>query len=124
MEAISFQFSKNSGKYLENIVYLELRRRNNYELYYYKTKNNLEVDFCLQQGRQITTLIQVTENLNDPKTREREIQAIKTAMHELKVNHGLIITLDHTEEIHIDKKQIQVVSIVHWLLNHSPSDEV
>jgi predicted AAA+ superfamily ATPase len=37
-------FSKNQERYLENIVYLELRRRYK-EIFYYKTEDNLEVDF-------------------------------------------------------------------------------
>lgn len=125
MGAIGFQFSKNLGKYLENIVYLELRRRNNFDLYYYKTKADLEVDFCLRQGRKIISLIQVTEHLNDSKTREREIQALSSAMDELKMQKSLVITLDHSEEINIGKKKIQVVSIVNWLLDlvATPSDK-
>lgn len=116
IETIGFQFSKNLGKYLENIVYLELRRRNDFEIYYYKTKDDLEVDFCLRKGREIISLIQVTEHLNELKTREREIRALKTAMDELKIEKGFIITLDHSEEIKIDRKEIQIIPIVSWLL--------
>lgn len=116
MENIAFQFSKNSGKYLENIVYLELRRRGKSDLYYYKTKNDFEVDFCLRNIRTVTALIQVAEHLNDPKTREREIRALKTAMDELKLQEGFIITLDSTETINLEDKKIHVVPIVNWLL--------
>lgn len=53
MEIISFNFLRTlCGKYLENIVYLQLRR-NNQTIYYYKTKNNLEVDFCLREGEKL-----------------------------------------------------------------------
>jgi len=118
METLGFQFAKNSGKYLENIVYLELRRRyrDNHCLYYYKTKNNYEVDFCLRQGKKITQLIQVTECLDNEGTREREIRALITAMEELHLTGGLIITLDQTETLKIEGKTIQCVAIANWLL--------
>lgn len=117
METIGFQFSKNLGKYLENIVYLQLRRSQHATIYYYKTKNDLEVDFCLRKDRKVITLIQVTENMNTPETRDREIKALITAMNELKLQESIIITLDHAETIEVDKKTIKVIPIIHWLLS-------
>ena len=118
MEMVGCQFSKNIGKYMENIVYLELRRKNKIldTIYYYKTKKNLEVDFCIREGKSITTLIQVTENLGSEKTRDREIRALTTAMAELQLKEGWIITLDHAETIHIDNKLIHCIPIINWLL--------
>jgi len=116
MSTIGFQFSKNSGKYLENVVYLQLRRNNNFSIYYYKTKNNLEVDFCLRKGQKIISLIQVAEHINNKKTRDREVRALVTAMDEMNIKEGLIITADQAEKIEIDGKHIQVISIVDWLL--------
>ncbi|MBY0543931.1 MAG: ATP-binding protein [Gammaproteobacteria bacterium] len=118
MQTIGFHFSKNSGKYLENIVYLELRRRgrNVYTIYYYQTQNNLEVDFCIRKGKNVIQLIQVAEHLDADKTREREIRALTTAMSELKLKEGWIITLDKTETIQIDGLTIHCLSIVSWLL--------
>src|SRR5580692_8485842 len=75
VKQIAFHFSKKQGRYLENIVYLELRRRYK-ELFYYKTEDNLEVDFLVREGTKITLLVQVTESLKDPKTREREYRAL------------------------------------------------
>lgn len=120
MQAIGFHFSRNSGKYLENIVYLELRRRgrNVYTIYYYQTKDNLEVDFCIRQGKNIIQLIQVAEHLEADKTREREIRALTTAMTELKLDEGWIITLDKTETLKIDNLTIHCISIVNWLLQN------
>ncbi|MBS0358800.1 MAG: ATP-binding protein [Proteobacteria bacterium] len=117
MEAIGFQFSKNMGKYLENIVYLQLRRSQQAKIYYYKTKNDLEVDFCLREDRKVIMLIQVTEAMNTPETRDREIKALVAAMNELKLQESIIITLDHAETIEIDKKIIKVIPIVSWLLS-------
>jgi predicted AAA+ superfamily ATPase len=115
IEHIGFQFSKNTGRYLENIVYLELRRQEKDNIYYYKTNNNLEVDFCIRESRNVKMLIQVSESLNEVKTREREIRALTTAMDELNLKKGLIITLDTNETIQPDNKTIEVVSIISWL---------
>lgn len=59
VKQIAFHFSKTQGRYLENIVYLELRRRYK-EIFYYKTEDNLEVDFLVREGTKIVILIQVT----------------------------------------------------------------
>lgn len=112
---VAFQFSKNLGKYLENIVYLELRRRFK-DLYYYRTKNNLEVDFLVRRGTTAVALIQVTQSLSNADTREREIRALSVAMKELDIATGLVLTLDEEETLDVDAGEIQVMPIYRWLL--------
>jgi hypothetical protein len=114
VKQIGFHFSKKQGRYLENVVYLELRRRYK-ELYYYKTEDNLEVDFLVREGNKIKLLIQVTESLNDPKTREREYKALSKAMKELQVEKGLILTQEE-EFGDIQFPNIEVTAIYQWLL--------
>jgi uncharacterized protein len=115
---IAFHFSKKQGRYLENIVYLELRRRYK-EIFYYKTEDNLEVDFLIREGAEIVLLIQVSESLRDPKTREREYKALTQAMEELNVEKGLILTEE--EELDDPKfPKIEVMAIYQWLLNRQP----
>lgn len=110
------QFSRNTGKYLENIIFLELRRR--YEaIFYYKTKNNLEVDFIIQKNKKIILLIQVCESLVNEKTRKRELTALSTAMNELGLKTGLILTMDETETITLaNNKTVTVMPVYQWLL--------
>jgi predicted AAA+ superfamily ATPase len=114
-ESIAFQFSKNKGKFLENLVFLELRRRYA-EIYYYKTANSLEVDFLIKNGRKDISLIQVADNLDNEKTRQREIDALIHAMDELKINKALILTEDTEEEIKLKGKIILAQPIYKWLL--------
>jgi predicted AAA+ superfamily ATPase len=111
---IAFYFSKNLGRYLENIVYLELRRRYK-DLFYYRTDSDLEVDFLVREGAQVVLLIQVTESLADAKTREREYRALLQAMEELHVDKGLILTRDE-EKADSKHPDIEVVPIYKWLL--------
>src|SRR3990167_7639384 len=74
INAVSIQFSQNSAKYLENIVFLELHRRYKH-IFYYQTKNNLEVDFIVQE-KKIILLIQVCESLQNEKTRKPELTSL------------------------------------------------
>jgi len=114
-ESVAFQFSKNKGKFLENLVFLELKRRHT-EIYYYKTDNNLEVDFLIKNGRKDISLIQVADNLDNEKTRQREINALTHAMDELKLKKGLILTEDTEEEIKSKGGVISVQPVYKWLL--------
>jgi hypothetical protein len=114
-EAVAFQFSKNKGKFLENLVFLELRRKFQ-EIYYYKTTNNLEVDFLIKVGRKDLRLIQVTDNLDNEKTRQRELNALEKAMDELKLKTALILTEDTEEKIVLKGKVLTVKPVYKWLL--------
>lgn len=114
-ESIAFQFSKNKGKFLENLVFLELRRRHP-ETYYYKTANSLEVDFLTRDGEKDISLIQVADNLENEKTRKREIDALAYAMDELKIKKALILTEDTEEEIKLKGKVILAQPVYKWLL--------
>ncbi|MEA3386059.1 MAG: DUF4143 domain-containing protein [Thermodesulfobacteriota bacterium] len=40
-------FSGNTGKVLENLIFLELRRKTDF-IWYYKTRGGYEVDFLMQ----------------------------------------------------------------------------
>ncbi|EKD56362.1 MAG: hypothetical protein ACD_58C00213G0005 [uncultured bacterium] len=115
-DAISFSFSKNSGKFLENMVFIELKRRGD-SIYYYKTKNNLEVDFVIRKGRDIIELIQVCESIEKTDTREREIKALIQAMDELDLKSSIILTTDKEKIININNKTIKVLPTYKWLLN-------
>jgi predicted AAA+ superfamily ATPase len=114
-ESVAFQFSRNKGKYLENLVYLELRRKFS-EIFYYKTTNNLEVDFLTKSGRKDLRLIQVADNLDNEKTRQREINALLKAMDELKLKTAFILTEDTEEEISQEGKSISVKPVYKWIL--------
>lgn len=112
---LAFGFSKDRGKLLENLVFLELKRRGK-DIYYYRTKNNLEIDFLLRTGRKAAELIQVVQDFNHPKTREREIKALFQALKELKLKQGLILSEEQEEIIKQEKKIIKIKPIYKWLL--------
>ena len=112
INAIGFQFSPNTGKLLENLVYLALRRRFN-EIYYYISPENYEVDFYLPDVRQ---LIQVTQHMNDPGTRQRELRAIDSAAQNIKVEQALILCENNEEEQVVSGIPVITRSIAEWLI--------
>lgn len=117
-DAVAFQFSKNKGKFLENLVFLALRQRFP-DIYYYKTANNLEVDFLVKVGSKDLRLIQVSDNLDHAKTRHREVAALVMAMDELHLKKGLILTDDGEEDIRSEGKTIAVRPVYKWLLEEA-----
>jgi uncharacterized protein len=113
--AISFSFSEDRGKLLENSVAMHLIQTQK-EIYYFRTKNNREVDFLVKKGTKEKALIQVCATLKDFPTQEREIKALFEAMEELKLKTGLILTENEEREIKDRDKIIKVMPIWKWLL--------
>ena len=112
---VSFKFSENRGRFLENLVFMELKRRGK-EVYYYKTQNGREVDFLVKEGREPKELIQVTQGLGKQNVKEREIGALVLAMKELGMRKGLLLTEEDETEIKTNHKVIEVRPIYKWLL--------
>jgi predicted AAA+ superfamily ATPase len=104
-----FLFDQNT-KLLENLVYLELRRRYP-EIYFYK--RNLETDFYIPVNQ---LLIQVSYAIDNPETRDREIKALKQSIKELEAKKALILTNDTEEKITIGQLTIDVIPVWKWLL--------
>jgi uncharacterized protein len=73
------------------------------------------VDFLVREGTKIVLLIQVTESLKDPKTREREYKALVKAMKELHAEKGLILTQEE-EPVDLEFPKIEISAIYQWLL--------
>ncbi len=115
---VSFEVGKRIGDMLENIVYLELKRRYD-EIYYFKTSQGYEVDFLIKEHEQITHLVQVSKMLSDHKTKKRELRALVKASDELKYSENinlLLLTMDKSYTEVMDDKAIKVINILEWLL--------
>ena len=115
---VSFEVGKRIGDMLENIVYLELKRRYD-EIYYFKTAQGYEVDFLIKEYEQITHLVQVSQTLTDDKTKKRELRALVKASDELKHSDNInlwLLTMDESYTETIDDKTIKVINILEWLL--------
>jgi hypothetical protein len=99
---------------LENLIFLELKRRG-YALYYYKTGNGLEVDFACCAGGKVTQLIQVTYGMGEERSRHRELRALVKAMEETGLDNGLIITYEDEDEMVLDGKLISLIPAFKYL---------
>ncbi len=97
---------ENKGRILENIVYLELRRRKG-EIFYHHEKK--ECDFVIKHNATITQVIQVCHSFNN---QERETQGLLEAMRAYKLKSGTIITWEQN----LTLEDITVVPLLHWLL--------
>jgi uncharacterized protein len=111
--SISFQFSENLGRQLENIVFLQLKRLG-YEIYYHKGK--YECDFLIREKNKIINAIQVSQTLSDKQTRDREIRGLVEAMQTYNLNKALILTYEDKETINFEKFTIEVLPVWQWLL--------
>ena len=107
-----FNFSPNTGKNLENVVFIELKRRKK-EVYYFAEKN--ECDFIVKDEAKISQAIQVCYEFNK-ENRELEIGGLLEALKKFRLKEGFILTNDQEDEFKHEGKKIKVVPVWKWLL--------
>jgi len=78
--------------------------------------DNNEVDFLITKKGRPEQLIQVSDNIEDKKTKEREIRALVTASKKLNIKNCLILTDGQKFDIHEDGLKINVLPLWIWLL--------
>ena len=119
VQSTGFNLSDNLGRLLENQVFVELIRQGyipGQTLFYYRTRNDKEVDFVTRHGSKVEQLIQVCYDMSTEKTRKRELDALTEASEELKCNKLIVITNSQEEKIEWKDKEIDVVPIVKFSL--------
>lgn len=107
----------DSGKLLENVVFLHLRRTLplGHTLCYYKGRG--ECDFVVAIGDEVTALIQVTWEMTDADTRAREVAGIVEAAEATGCSSLTIITADEEGEIDTGSHTIHIVPAWRWLFD-------
>jgi predicted AAA+ superfamily ATPase len=103
------EFTADVGHLLENVIFLELQRRNS-QIWIGKT-DNLEVDFVVRDKNGYTKYIQVAYTVKEQKTLERELAPFDKIP---DFNERLLITMDYETGSHNGVKQINAID---WLLN-------
>ena len=107
-----YAISDDFSKLYENIVFLHLRRQTK-EVYYFKQKQ--EVDFYVKiDNKQL--LVNVSYELKDNKTRQREINGLIEAMEYFDINEAYLITKDEDNEILINDKKIIILPLYKYLI--------
>lgn len=109
---VGFRFSEDKGRILENVIFIELKRRKK-QVYYHADKK--ECDFVLREGINIKEAIQVCYELTN-ENKQREIDGLLEAMEKFSLKEGLILTNDHQEEIVQNKKRIKIMPAWKWML--------
>ncbi|MDT8318394.1 MAG: ATP-binding protein [bacterium] len=117
--AFMHQPDRDTGRLLENAVFMELRRRCR-SIEYYRTESGFEVDFIATTASGNQALYQVSLHLNDPVTRKRELRALTEAMEETGIGKGMIITLEDEEHIETDCGPIEAIPAWLWMINMEP----
>ena len=117
VSAKAFSLSDNLGRLLENQVFVELLRRGyNTErsLFYYRSRNDKEVDFVTRDGNRIESLIQVCYDLSSPKTEKREVDSLIECAAELQCDRLVIVTWGEERVIEKDGYRIEVMPVRKW----------
>ncbi|MDE6685175.1 MAG: DUF4143 domain-containing protein, partial [Duncaniella sp.] len=99
---------------LENQVFVELLRRGyipGKTLFYYRTRNDKEIDFVTRKGSKVEQLIQVYYDMSSEKTRKRELDALVEAAEELHSDNLLVITNSQEEKIEYKGKELTILKV-------------
>ena len=121
LNVLSARYTKNRGRLYENLVFIELKRRQandpNQEIYYWRSSRKEEVDFVLKHGLKVEQLIQVCYDVNDYDTKKRETKALLKASNELECNNLIVITEDYEAVEETKGNRIKFIALYKWLLS-------
>jgi predicted AAA+ superfamily ATPase len=108
----SIIFSDESGRRLENAVYLHLRRKYK-ELYYFQDKK--ECDFIALENGKPREIIQVCYELTADNI-DREIAGLLAALEFFKKSEGRIVTMNQRDSFKKDSYKIEVIPVHEYLI--------
>ena len=112
--AKSFSLSENLGRLLENQVFIELIRRGyitKTSLFYYRSRNDKEVDFVTRLGTHVESLIQVCYDLSHDRTTKREMDSLVECAGELHCENLIIVTMIEERDVEWKGHTIKVIPI-------------
>lgn len=115
--AKAFSLSDNLGRLLENQVFVELLRQGydtDKTMFYYRSRNDKEVDFVLRKGTHIEQLVQVCYDMSNAKTEKREVDSLIECAEELNCSKLVIVTNNEERTIEKDGYRIGVVPVAKW----------
>lgn len=110
---------ENLGWRLETIVYLELLRcyrPQECDIYYFNESSG-EADFLVCRGNSVLQIVQVSYDISNPKTFEREKRGLLLASAKTKCDNLILITDHEEKEITEKGKVISVIPAYSWLLS-------
>ena len=111
--------SANFGWRLENVIYVELLRRNrphHKDIFYYRDRQ-WEVDFMVTKDGQVEQLIQVSYDISNEKTKQLEINALVKAAEKFHCENLLLINMDVDGQILSKGHTVRIMLATDWLLS-------
>ncbi|HEX7583529.1 MAG TPA: ATP-binding protein [Prolixibacteraceae bacterium] len=105
VNANSLSFSKDTGRLLENAVFLHLRRIYS-SIFYFREKG--ECDFVVFKNDQSVILLQVCLEVHG-ENKDREINGLVEALEFFKLSEGTIVTLNQTDTLVVNSKKINLI---------------
>ena len=106
--AFAMKQNINTGHLLENAVFMELCRRNS-KISYLNTRSGFEIDFIAEYPDGSVEAIQVSADISDPKTRERELRPFFEINKILPDAKCTLINLSEENIIETDNIKINVI---------------
>lgn len=104
--------SADTGRLLENAVFLELKRRGS-EIFYFE--GDKECDFVVKSQDNKFMAFQVTYELDDQNS-EREIGGLVEACKLLGIKEGTLLTYDDEKELKTEGTKINVMPAWKWII--------
>ncbi len=115
--AVNQSPSKNTGKLLEaSVFYYFNSKYDNNDISFYKGLD-FECDFVLHQKGKTIEAFQVTVEMTDQKTKDRELKGLIKTCKDLDLINGTIITLNYEELITVDAIQIKIIPAWKYFLS-------
>lgn len=106
------------GRLFENAVFLELKRRVRQQdsIHYWKNKEGFEADFVIREGLAIKEIFQVAYEMEETKTKAREIRGLVACAKGAGIKQGTIVTKELDSAEMVDGIDVQFVPLWKWLL--------
>lgn len=109
--AVTMSVTDDGGRKLENMVYNELRRHPQ-QIYYYSNEAS-ECDFVVRVKNRPVAAYQVCQELNHDNE-AREVKGLLSAMRELQISDGTILTFDQEDIFVQDDVTIKIKPVWKW----------
>ena len=120
--AKGFKTTEERGRLYENLAAIELKRRaseDSFEFYYWKNVQQEEIDFVIVKHGKIAALMQVSVDVSENMTKEREVRALLKGSKELKCTNLIVLTEDYESEEEVSwfgiTEHVQFVPLWKWL---------
>lgn len=113
LNAVTFSFSGDYGRLLENAVFLELHRQGK-ELFFFKERK--ECDFVVTDKSHKPMVMQACYSIAERKTRQRELGGLTEAGKRLNAGHGIVVTMSEEEQMEVGGMKIDVLPAYKFFL--------